>query len=103
MSPEPVAALSWTSSSTTPRPSQSTDFGDSGLFALDAANTAAIGAEKSWISLSEVGNDPGTTFAELRGLKGKMWFVLSISSGDQAQAQLLALGKLVIARTAALQ
>lgn len=63
----------------------------------------AIGADKGWISLDQVGNDPGTTFAELRGLKGRMWFVLSIPSGDQPKAQLLALGKLVIVRTAALQ
>lgn len=77
-------------------------FGSSGVYALDPADTAALGADDAWISLSELGNDPGTTFAELRVLKGRIWFDLGIPSGDQAQAQLLALATIVLSRAGSL-
>ncbi len=80
----------------------STDFGEVGLYALDPAAVTALGAAKAGYYPDQPGNDPGTTFDELRFLKGRIWFVLSIPSSSQAEDQLLALAKLVLERAAAL-
>jgi hypothetical protein len=78
------------------------DFGESGIFALEPDAIAQIGADDGWIYLESAGNDPGTTFAELRVLKGKAWFMLGIPTGPQARDQLLTLAQLVLGRGAAL-
>jgi hypothetical protein len=79
----------------------STEFG-SGLTALPAAELRTLGADKAAFSPDELGNDPGTTFAEIRVLKGKIWFEIGIPSNPLAEAQLVALSQLVLQRAAAL-
>lgn len=78
----------------------STDFG-SGLTPLPAAELQALEADKAAISFDELGNDPGTTFAEIRVIKGRIWFDIGIPSNPLAEAQLVALAKVVLQRAAA--
>jgi hypothetical protein len=78
----------------------STNFG-TGLSPLPSAELEALGADKAASSLVELGNDPGTTFAEIRVLKGRIWFEIGIPSNPLAEAQLVALAKVVLERAAA--
>jgi hypothetical protein len=79
----------------------STNFG-TGLSPLPAAEFKALGADKAAFSTNELGNDPGTTFAEIRVLKGKIWFDIGIPGNPQAEAQLVALAQVVLQRAAAI-
>jgi hypothetical protein len=78
----------------------STNFG-TGLSPLPSAELQALGADQAAISFAELGNDPGTTFAEIRVLKGRIWFDIAIPSNPLAEAQLVALAKVVLQRAAA--
>ncbi len=81
----------------------SSDFGDAGLSPLKPAEVQAIGADKASISLSEPGNTSAITFAEIRVLKGRIWFDIGLPANPQAEAQLVALATLVVQRAAALR
>jgi hypothetical protein len=72
-----------------------------GLSELPSAELTELGADQAAISFDELGNDPGTTIAEIRVLKGRIWFEIGIPSNPLAEAQLVALAKVVLQRAAA--
>jgi hypothetical protein len=61
-----------------------------------------LGADKALYDPSAEGNDESIKFASLLAQKGRVVFTLGIPAGPHADAQIMALGKLVISRIAAL-
>ncbi len=78
------------------------NFGDVGMYVLDPSEVTALGADKAGFYADQIGNDPKTTFDEMRVLKGRLWFDIGIPSSPQSKDRLLALAKLVLARATAL-
>ena len=79
------------------------NFGGTAMYTLDAASIAALGADDAGFYDDQLGNTAGTTFDELRALKGRLWFDLGIPSSANSKDQLLTLGKLVLSRAQALE
>jgi hypothetical protein len=80
-----------------------TDFGGVAMYAIEPSAVTALGADQAGIYLEQLGNDAGTTFDQLRALKGRMWFSLAFPSNPGSRDQLLGLAKLVLDRGAALE
>ncbi len=79
-----------------------TDFGGVVGYEIEPAELTALGADQAGI-YEELGNEAGTTVAEVRVLKGRMWFDIGIPSNPGSKEQLLGLAKLVLDRGVALE
>jgi len=79
-----------------------TDFGDVGLYKVDPAMVAEIGADQVGYYPDQPGNTASTSYDEVRVLKGNAWFDLGIPSNADSKAQLTALAALVVARGASI-
>jgi hypothetical protein len=75
-----------------------TDFGGTAFYTLDQATIQRIGADDAGYYPDQPGNSAGTSFDEIRVLKGKVWFDLAIPSSAQAEQQLISLAALIVAR-----
>jgi hypothetical protein len=76
---------------------------DPGIFALDEASKQTLGAERATFMAEQATNDGTGTFDTLWAQKGRLAFALGIPTTDTSRDQLLALGRLVLERSAAYQ
>lgn len=76
---------------------------DPGLFAIDEASKADLGADRAALIAGSTTNDGTATYDVLWGQKGHVVFDIGIPTSPQSHDQLMALGKLVIARSADFQ